>query len=92
MKNIYILFSCNEWKEYSSMSLVAATASVRKIKSIIIQMIKDDDMEYKRGCENLSKTGQIKMLRKDWDERGMSFVFDNLDYGYVETVTDGEIQ
>lgn len=92
MKNIYILSSCNEWKEYSSMSLVAATTSIRKIKSIIIQKIKDGDMEYKRGNYELSKTKQIKMLREDWGYMGEDFVFDNLDYGYVEVVMDGEIQ
>lgn len=92
MKNIYILSSCNEWKDYSSMSLVAATTSIRKIKSIIIQKIKDNDMEYKRGNDDLSKTKQIKMLHDDWEYMGENFVFSNLDYGYVEVVTDGEIQ
>ncbi len=92
MKNIYILYTCNEWKEYSSMSLVVASTSIRRIKSIIIQKIKDDDMEYKRGWNDISKTKQIKMLREDWNEKGSNFVFDNLDYGYVEVVADGEIQ
>lgn len=92
MKNIYILSSCNEWKEYSSMSLVVATTSVKKIKNIIIQRIKDDDMEYKRGEDELSKTKQIKKLCEDWNYMGIDFVFDNLDYGYVEVVADGEIQ
>ncbi len=91
MKNIYILYTCNEWKEYSSMSLVAASTSIRKIKSIIIQKIKDDDMEYKRGWDDISKTKQIKMLREDWNEKGSNFVLDNLDYGCVEVVEDGEI-
>ncbi len=94
MKNIYILYTCNEWKEYSSMSLVAASTSIRKIKSIIIQEIKDGDMEYKGSCsdENASIINQIKALRKDWEEFGEYFVFEHLEYGYVETVEDGEIQ
>lgn len=92
MKNIYILSSCNEWKEYSSMALVAATTSIRKVKSIIIQRIRNNEMEYKRGNDGLSKTKQIKMLHEDWRYMGENFVFDNLDYGYVEVVCDGEIQ
>ncbi len=94
MKNIYILSTCNEWKEWSSMSLVAASTSLRKIKSIIIQKIKDNDIEYKGSCsdENASITNQIKTLRKDWEECGKDFVFEHLEYGYVETVEDGEIQ
>ncbi len=92
MKNIYILYTCNEWKEYSSVPLVTASTSIRKIKSIIIQEIKDGDMEYRKGCNDLPKAKQIKMLREDWNEEGSNFVFDNLDYGYVEVVADGEIQ
>lgn len=92
MKNIYILYACNVWKEHRSMSLKAASTSIKKIKSIIIQKIKDGDMEYRRGWDDISKTKQIKMLRKDWNEKGNNFVFDNLDYGYVEVVADGEIQ
>ena len=94
MKTIYILSTCNEWKEWSSMSLVAASTSLRKVKSIIIQKIKDGDVEYKGRCseENASITKQIKALKEDWKEEGNDFVFDHLEYGYVETVADGEIQ
>lgn len=92
MKNIYILYSCNGWKEYSSMSLVAATTSLNKLKNIIIQIIKDGDMEYKRGHDDFSVNEQIKLLNADWKINGSDFVFDNIDYGYVEIVLDGEIQ
>lgn len=92
MKNIYILSSCNIWKEYRSMSLVAATMSARKIKRVIIQKIKDGDMEYKRGNDALSEIKQIRMLHEDWNHMGKDFVFNNLDYGHVEVVIDGEIQ
>lgn len=92
MKTIYILCSCNDWKEYDGMRLVAATTSLYKLKNIIIRKIKDEDMEYKKGDENLSIQGQIKQLKTDWEERGHDFVFDNLGFGYVETVADGEIQ
>ena len=74
------------------MSLVAATTSIRRVKSIIIQRIKNNEMEYKRGNDDWSKTKQIRMLCDDWEYRGKDFVFDNLDYGYIEIVADGEIQ
>ena len=94
MKTIYILSTCNEWKEWSSMSLVAASTSLRKVKSIIIQKIKDGDVEYKGRFseENASITKQIKALKEEWKEEGNDFVFDHLEYGDVETVADGEIQ
>ncbi len=34
MKKIYILSSCNEYKEYSSMRLVAAATSIKKSKAL----------------------------------------------------------
>ena len=92
MKKIYILNSCTGFEEYSSMRLVAATTSIKKIKSIIIKQIKEEEMTYTRGNDGLSKTKQIKMLREDWEKMGENIVFDNLKYGYVEVVIDGEIQ
>lgn len=94
MRDIYILNSCNEWKEYSSFSLVSASTSIRKIKSNIIQEIKDGNMEYKGRCrkEEPSITQQIKALREDWKEEGSNFVFNCLEYGYIDVVKDGEIQ
>ena len=92
MKKIYILNSCNGFEEYSSMRLVAATTSIKKIKSIIIKQIKEEEMTYTRGNDGLSKTKQIKVLREDWEKMGENIVFDNLKYGYVEVVIDGEIQ
>lgn len=74
------------------MSLVAASTSITKIKRIIIQKIKDGDMEYKRGFEDMPKTKQIEVLCDDWKELEPDFVLNNLDYGYVEIVVDGEIQ
>lgn len=92
MKNIYILNSCNEWKERGTMSLMAATTSPKKIKSIIIQQIREDNLTYQRGEDGLSKTKQIQMLRKDWAEMGEDFVFRNITFGYVDVVVDGELQ
>lgn len=92
MKKIYILSSCNEYKECNSLRLVAATTSIQKIKGIIIKQIKEEEMAYTRGSADSSLTKQIKMLREDWEKMGEEFVFDNLRYGYVVVVADGEIQ
>lgn len=91
MKKIYLLFTCNEFKERSGMRLAVATTYLRKIKSVIIKQIIAGDMEYKRN-NGLPKANQCKLLRSDWREFGAQFVFDNIEYGYVEIVNDGEIQ
>lgn len=92
MKQIYILNSCDEWKSWSSMSLIMASTSLRKIKGEIVKQIKEGNIEYKRGNQNLSKTAQIKMLREDYKTHGEKFIFDNLNYGYINDVADGERQ
>lgn len=92
MKIICILSSCDEWKSWNSMSLVAASTSIRKIKSIIIHKIKEGDMEYRKGDDNRSKTAQIKLFRDDWKKYGMDYALNLLEYGYVKVVEDGEIQ
>ena len=89
-QNIYLLNSCNEWKERSSMSLVAATTSTIRLKNIIIAEIKNYNMVYKN--EEFSNTKQIRELRDDWENEGLNYVADNLIYGHIETVCDGEIQ
>lgn len=89
---IYLLFSCDEWKSHSSMSLVVASVSSEVIIKAIITKIREGDMEYRRGNQTLSKASQVKHLMQDCIDNGVDFVFENLDYGYVEIVDDGEMQ
>ena len=93
MKQLYVINSCNIWKEYSSMHLVSVTGSKIRAKQILIQKIREGDMEYTRRSpvENPSKYEQIKALKADWDNRGAEFVFDAIEYGYIQGVTPGEI-
>lgn len=74
------------------MDLVMATVSPAKIIKGIIKKIKAGDMEYKGGNDNLSKTKQAAIFKNDFDEYGEDFVFNNLEYGYVNIVGDGEVQ
>lgn len=92
MYETYILSSFDEWKSWSSMSLIMASTSIRKIKGKIVKQIKEGNIEYKRGNQNLSKTAQIKMLREEYKKHGEKFVFDNPEYGFVNDVADGERQ
>ena len=40
-QEIYLLYTCNIWKEYSSMSLVMATTDIDNIIKVIRKLIKD---------------------------------------------------
>ena len=33
MRNIYLLYSCNEWKSWDSIRLIMATTSTKKIRN-----------------------------------------------------------
>ncbi|HCL4455253.1 TPA: hypothetical protein N2D10_003280 [Clostridium botulinum] len=79
MKNIILLYSCNAWKEYSSMSLVMASTSERKIRKEIINQIKNKDMEYESDKEDLK-------------ELSLNDINTCLKYGYISIVKDGEKQ
>ena len=88
MSNIYLLSTCDEWKSSSSMSCIMATTSLDKLRKGIIQKIKDEDIEYKRGYDDITVKEQLAMFKSDW-ERDKTFACDNLDYGYVETMENG---
>lgn len=90
-KIIYVLFSCNEWKSSSSMRFITATLSLETLFYVIKAEILNDNMNYSRGKDGLSAEEQAALFTSDVDEEGISFALNNLEYGYVEGVEDGEV-
>lgn len=76
--DIYILYACNEWKEYSSMKLVAATTDRDTLYSIMADEISKGHMGY------MGETGKsgIVMLRKDY--KGGNADPGKLEFGFVQ--------
>lgn len=89
MNQIYILSSCNIYKEYSSMKLVMATTSVRKVKDEIKNQIRSGDMDYDYG-RGLSKAERCVTLEEDYKKYGISYLNNCLECGHVNIVGDGE--
>lgn len=77
--NIYLLYSCNQWKECSSMSLLMASTDENKIREEVITQVKNNDMKYEDYQEDL-----VDLCLHEMSNR--------LEYGYIETVVDGERQ
>ncbi len=73
---IYLLYSCNAWKERASMRLVMASTSKEKIMDQIIEEAKAGDME----------------LDENYEREGIEAINSYLTYGYVDIVADGEVQ
>jgi hypothetical protein len=81
MKDIYLLYECDDWKSHSSMSLRMATTSEKKIRKAILEAIGDKDME-------LDVSNKATFLR----ERDLHEIDNNLKYGFINIVGDGEEQ
>ena len=75
---IYILYSCNEWKEYSSMSSIVASTSIYDIYKEIKKEIRLGNMDY----EKATKRAGIKLFNEDFENNRLNF--DLLGYGYIE--------
>jgi len=78
-KNIYLLYTCNIWKNYDSMRLIMASTSESKIRKEIKNQIKDGNMKYNADD-------------KDLKEAELNYLNNCLDFGYIDIVVDGEKQ
>ncbi len=81
---IYLLYTCNEWKERASMRLAVATKSEKKLVSQIKKEIKMGWMEV----DGLTGEKGIQAFEK----QDCSHKYDIIQYGYVDIVEDGEMQ
>lgn len=74
----YVLFSCNEWKEYSSMRMLGVTDDLETLYVMVGSCIRADDMLYMHDNANES----WRQFQKDYHcgEINLSL----LEYGYVE--------
>lgn len=87
-KQIYLIYSCDEWKT-KPMRLLMCTTSKRKLKSFIAKKIKDDTFGY---CdEEMSKVWQVESFKADWDLMlPRCGINDRLHCGYFDYTYDGE--
>lgn len=77
-KPYYVLFSCNEWKDYSSMRLLGVTDAPEILYVMIGSCIRKDDMLYM--YDNAKESWQ--RFQEDYHYGRVNL--DLLTYGYVE--------
>lgn len=89
-KQVYCVFTCNAWKEHSSMHLQAVCTSLTKLRTIISDGIRaeffcfdDEDTSFKK---------QAKLFRAAFNNERMSCgeslpeeTLNRVKYAYVET-------
>lgn len=77
-KTHYVLFSCNAWKEYSSMRLLGVTDDPEALYVMIGSCIRADDMFY--IYDNAEESW--RQFQADYHDGKVDL--DLLEYGYVE--------
>lgn len=88
-RQIYLVYSCDEWKSNSSMGLLMATTSVRRLKAFVAKEIANGNMDYSNGITETPKRMSEK-FQKDFDIIPRERVNDNLVYGCIDYCYDGE--
>lgn len=81
----YILFSCNEWKEYSSMRLLGVTNNLKTLYVMIGSCIREGDMLYKYDNSKES----WRQFQEDYHYGEINL--DLLEYGYIEAFAEYSI-
>lgn len=86
---IYILFSCNERKKRSSIVCIIATATpiFNELIKTIVKKIKDGEMKYRRGCDNLPIKKQVSLFYNDLDTEKLETLSKNLEYGCTRIIS-----
>lgn len=79
IKQYFLLFSCNKWKEYSSMRLVGVSMDLEALYIMIGSKIKAGDMLYQSN----DKKESWEMFQQDY-RRG-KIEFGRLECGFVDT-------
>ena len=92
MKQIFIVYSCDEWKT-KPMSIEMVTTSSRKLKSFIAHMIYMEDAEYlpfDQIGHKRTAVQQEKLFKEDFDKLTRDEINSNLRYVFYDYAYDGE--
>lgn len=102
---IILVYTCNIWKDTSSMTLCMATTDISRVRTALRKGLKENIFEYKTGDE-ASAQKQLAKLKQYWDERfgsdahGQPSEFQEedlrelnnyMDYVFIDVVEDGDI-
>ena len=78
-KEIYLLYSCDDWKSYSSFRLVMASTNENEVRKEVIKQVDKGYMDYD-SCLDELETLDLESINNI------------LEYGFINIVKDGELQ
>lgn len=78
-KEIYLLYSCDDWKSYNSFRLVMASTNENEVRKEVIKQVDKGYMDYD-SCLDELETLDLESINNI------------LEYGFINIVKDGELQ
>lgn len=85
-QQIYLVYSCDEWKSTANMHLILATTSADRVRDFIAGKIQCGEMQYKYSdCMEAANA-----FYDDWATVPRYDINGSLEYGLVDYVYDGE--
>lgn len=89
-KQIFLVYSCNEWKN-TPMPLLLATTSKRRLKMFISSLIEREEASYSfNNCNDPTPKKMAEAFRKDFGELTRDELNARLEYVYFDYAIDGE--
>ena len=89
MKQIWIVYACDDWNS-KPMQCIMCTTSVRKLKSFIIEKIKDGTFDYFTPDLSPLIAKKIAQFNADWKTQTRDHINWNLGNGFYDYCYDGE--
>ena len=86
MDTIYLLYTCNLWKEHISKRVVFATMDKESLYAAAANNIFETDMEY----EGLTSHDGLLRFKKDYEDNCVDF--GKLTYGFVEEFENDNVR
>ena len=87
-KQIFLLYTCDEWCSRDSQKLIMATTSVEKLKSKTAKLIEVGDFDYNNP--EWDRSVQAKTFLKDFEKSTRTEINSLLNYGFIDYCYDGE--
>ncbi len=88
-KQIYLLYSCDQWKSRSSMNLIMATTSQTKMCRFIKKKILDEEIVY-GSSEHYNERAAAQAFVKDWNTLPRDEINVRLEEYFLDYTYDGE--
>ena len=87
-KQIYLLFTCDEWCTKNTQNLIMATTSKTKLKLKIAKLIELGDCDYNNSEWDRKK--QVKEFKTDFVKETNQEINSKLKYVFFDYCHDGE--